>query len=42
MVDYICSSPYFVVSLQSESLYVLHKTSCAWGKSLWHQLEGRN
>ena len=40
MVDYICSSSYFVVSLQSKSLYILHKTSGQWGKNLWHTREG--
>ena len=33
MADCICSSSYFIVSLQIESfMYILHKTSCASGK----------
>ena len=39
VADYICSSSYFVASFQNESKYILHKTSCAWGKSSWHQWE---
>ena len=52
MADCICSSSYFVVSLQRKRyiyiyiyiyMYVLHKTSGGqgeWGKNLWHQGEG--
>ena len=41
MANYICSS-YFAGSLQSKSFlyYILHKTSRAWDKNLWHQQEG--
>ena len=43
MADYICSSSYFVVSLQSEIFYIytLHKTLSARGKNLWHQSKGK-